>query len=106
MAILVDEAIWPFRGGLYCHMMSDTPGEAGLKELHAFARQIGLKRSWFQNKPRHPHYDLSSRKRSQAIAAGAQAVTPLELIERTRMLFRASALVEGSRTNPEEGVNV
>src|SRR4051812_48381894 len=93
MAILVDDAIWPFRGDKYCHMMSDKGGKEGLAELHAFAKTIGLKRSWFQNKPRHPHYDLSSGKRRQAILAGAQAVTPLELIERTKLIYRASALL-------------
>ena len=34
-----------------------------LEELHAMAVQIGMKREWFQNKPRLPHYDLTPRRR-------------------------------------------
>jgi len=51
---------------IMCHMMSDT----SLKELHDFAQQLGLKRSWFQNGSA-PHYDLSKTKRREAIALGA-----------------------------------
>lgn len=74
--ICVDEAIWPYRGSLYCHMMTD--GE--LQELHDFAARLGLRRSWFQNKPGHPHYDLSQGKRLQAIRLGATPVTSEELV--------------------------
>lgn len=50
-----------------------------LKELHAFAAKVGLKREWFQygakkgpGRPAHPHYDLTSIKMFQkALAAGA-----------------------------------
>lgn len=52
-----------------CHLMCDP---CQLDELHAFADRIGLKRSWFQNKPgRTPHYDLNAYKRSKAVEAGA-----------------------------------
>ena len=39
------------------------------------ANQIGLKRSWFQDKKCFPHYDLRSSKRGLAIAFGAREVT-------------------------------
>jgi hypothetical protein len=80
--ILVDEARYPYRGKLYCHMMSDLadPHEA-LAELHAFAQQIGLKRSWYQEHS-SPHYDLSPRYRALAVQAGAEAVTSRELVRR------------------------
>jgi Protein of unknown function (DUF4031) len=53
-------------GPNWCHMIADT-----LAELHFFATiQIGLKRSWFQDK-RTPHYDLTAGKRAQAIKKGA-----------------------------------
>lgn len=35
------------------HLMADT-----LDELHAEAYYIGLERKWFQDHPRHPHYDV------------------------------------------------
>ena len=41
-----------------------------IDELHAMARQIGLKRSWFQDKT-FPHYDCQRRIRALAVAAGA-----------------------------------
>lgn len=50
------------------HMFCD-PGCEG--QLHAVASQIGLKRAWFQDKPRHPHYDITDRYRRAAIRAGA-----------------------------------
>lgn len=47
----------------------------GTDELHAFAEKIGLKRQWFQNHPKHPHYDLlSMRLRSRAFHQGAKLV--------------------------------
>ena len=53
--------------------MSCMPGE--LNQLHAFARQIGLKRAWFQDKPNGlPHYDLNPNKRVQAVKEGATQV--------------------------------
>lgn len=41
-----------------------------LDELHAMARRIGLRRSWFQDRT-FPHYDVTAPKRRAAIAAGA-----------------------------------
>lgn len=73
--IVVDDAIWEYRNDLYCHMTSDQPGQAGLDELHKFAATIGMKRSWFQDKPGHPHYDLGRNMRRWAIRKGA---TPID----------------------------
>ena len=42
-----------------------------LEELHAFAAKLGLKRAWFQDDPRLPHYDLSPGRRRAAVALGA-----------------------------------
>ena len=54
------------------HMLTSN-----LDELHAMARQIGLRRLWFQDKT-FPHYDLTKGKRTQALALGA---VPIELGE-------------------------
>lgn len=50
-----------------CHMLADN-----LLELHLMAKQIGLKRSWFQtSRSGVPHYDVSKSRRAMAIANGA-----------------------------------
>jgi hypothetical protein len=67
---------------LWCHMASDDLSEQGLEELHAMARAIGLRREWFQDHPRHPHYDLPPDRREAALAAGAVPVTSRELVRR------------------------
>ena len=38
MTILVDSAVWPWRGRLWAHLISD----ASLDELHAFAARLAL----------------------------------------------------------------
>jgi hypothetical protein len=51
-----------------CHMIADTPDE-----LHAMAREIGVKRRWFQFPPltSFPHYDVCKSKRALAVQHGA-----------------------------------
>jgi hypothetical protein len=51
----------------WAHLWSDT----SIEELHAFAQKIGLKRAWFQNKERLPHYDVTGARYKAALAAGA-----------------------------------
>jgi len=51
---------------IWCHMYADTDAE-----LHAMARRIGLRRSWFQYSQHLPHYDVTAQKRVQALKAGA-----------------------------------
>ncbi len=76
MAILVDTPIWPFRGRLWCHLVSDT----SYAELHTLAEALGIPRRGFQG----DHYDLPEELRDAAIALGAQPVTGRELITRLR----------------------
>jgi Protein of unknown function (DUF4031) len=60
------------------HLMS-TDGD--LPELHAFAKRLGLKPEWYQNHPRHPHYDLTTgRMRRKAVYLGAKVVPTRELV--------------------------
>jgi len=77
MTIYVDDCIWPYRGTKYCHMMVGKDDD--LQELHDFAASIGLKREWFQDKPRHPHYDLAPSKRALAVNNGATEVNCFDL---------------------------
>lgn len=85
--ILVDElfdAAGPRGYSRWCHMGTDDHTDAGLDELHAMAMRIGMKRSWFQNKPRFPHYDLTPSRRAAAVRAGAVEVDAREFVERIR----------------------
>jgi hypothetical protein len=73
MAILVDQAIWPWRDRLWCHMVSD----ANLAELHAFASMLGVPERGFQG----DHYDIPDTVREVALSRGAKAVTSREIVE-------------------------
>lgn len=76
MAILVDEAIWPWRDRLWCHMISDT----SLDELHAFARWIGVPERGFQG----DHYDIPADVRVIAIEEGATPVNCRQVVRALR----------------------
>lgn len=74
MAVYVDDARIPARVGRidarWSHLTADTTGE-----LHAFARQIGLRRTWYQQKPHGAwHYDVTDPKRIEAVQLGAVEV--------------------------------
>lgn len=57
----------------------------GADELHAFARRIGLHLRWYQQHPRHPHYDVLSRRiAARALALGAVRVSSAELVRGAR----------------------
>lgn len=66
-------------GAMWSHMWCD-PGEE--EHLHAIAQKAGLRREYFQDNPRHPHYDLIPRKRTLALYHGA---VPMEYREWLKM---------------------
>jgi hypothetical protein len=72
MAILVDEARWPWRGTYYCHLVSDSD----LGELHNFAGQLGQRRVGFQG----DHYDIDVLDRALALEMGAVECTSREVV--------------------------
>lgn len=74
MTVLVDRAVWPARGRLWCHLVSD----ASLAELHAFAAAVGLPSRAFHR----DHYDVPAERRDAALAAGALPVSSRELVAR------------------------
>jgi hypothetical protein len=74
VAVLVDPAVWPWRGQRWAHLVSDQSYD----ELHAFAARLGVPRRAFQG----DHYDIPSALREPAIALGAQAVPARELLSR------------------------
>lgn len=76
MTLLIDDPIWPFRGELWCHLVSDLSYD----ELHEIAADLGIPRRGFQG----DHYDLPARMRDRAIELGALPVSGRELITRLR----------------------
>jgi len=77
VSVYVDDAFIPARVGRvnarWCHLTADTQAE-----LHAFAASIGLRRAWFQNKPRTRgrwHYDVTESVRAKALTRGAVPVS-------------------------------
>jgi hypothetical protein len=76
VAILVDQAIWPWRGMRWAHLVSDESYD----ELHDFAARLGIPRRAFQG----DHYDVPAHLRAEAIALGAEAVDARVLVRRLR----------------------
>ncbi|MGY1710187.1 MULTISPECIES: DUF4031 domain-containing protein [Geodermatophilus] len=75
MALLIDTPVWPWRGRLWSHLVSD----ASYEELHAFvAAELGIPRRAFQG----DHYDVPAELFEVAVAAGAEAVTCRVLLAR------------------------
>jgi hypothetical protein len=76
MAVLVDNAVWPWRGRRWAHLVSDRSYE----ELHEFAARLGIPRRAFQG----DHYDIPADLRVEALALGAEAVDGRQLVVRLR----------------------
>lgn len=74
MAVLIDPPLWPARGRLWSHLVSDTSYE----ELHAFAVRLGVPRRAFER----DHYDVPADAYDAALALGAEAVGCQELVRR------------------------
>lgn len=70
MSVYVDDAVHPWRGQRWAHLMADT-----LDELHAMAQQLGIPRRAFQNKTSGAHYDVTAELREHAIRLGAVPIS-------------------------------
>lgn len=70
MTVYIDDAVWPWRGRRWAHLMADS-----LDELHAFAAALGIPRRAFQNKRSGAHYDVPAELRAQALALGARPIS-------------------------------
>lgn len=70
MAVYVDNAVFPWRGRRWAHLMADD-----LNELHAFAARLGLPRRAFQDKRSGAHYDVDTALREVALQLGATPVS-------------------------------
>ncbi|SSC24441.1 Domain of unknown function DUF4031, partial [Klenkia terrae] len=75
VAVLIDTPVWPWRGRLWSHLVSDTSYD----ELHAFVEaELGIPRRAFQG----DHYDVPEELHAVAVAAGAESVPARELLAR------------------------
>jgi hypothetical protein len=72
--ILVDPAVWPWRGRQWAHLVSDESYD----ELHEFAERLGIPRRAFQG----DHYDIPAELRDEALALGAAPVSAREVVKR------------------------
>jgi hypothetical protein len=89
VAVYVDEALWEFRGRMWCHLTADS-----VDELHAFAADLGIPRRAFQSRPGRPwvdHYDLPESHRDQAVACGAVPLTFRDAVDHMRERRRRMA---------------
>lgn len=93
MPVYVDDALIPWRGRRWSHMVADTA-----EELHRAAEALGLSRQRAQDKGRTLHYDLPEEWRRRAIALGvASAISRRELVRRRASLAPGS---RGPRSSP------
>ena len=76
MAVLVDPAVWEWRGASWAHLVSDD----SFDELHEFARRLGKRRLGFQG----DHYDIDTVDRLRAVELGAEPVDSRDLVRRIR----------------------
>jgi Protein of unknown function (DUF4031) len=72
--ILIDPPLWPFRGRVWSHMVSDSSYE----ELHDFAVRLGVPPRAFDR----DHYDVPSELYERAVELGASPVGCQELLSR------------------------
>lgn len=86
--MLVDPPVWPWRGQLWSHLVSDTSYD----ELHAFAELLGVPRRGFQG----DHYDIPAELRERAVELGAEPVAGRDLIRR----LQAAGLRRPRRPQP------
>lgn len=91
MAVYVDDAVHPWRGKRWAHLMADT-----LEELHAFADRLGIPRRAFQDKTSGAHYDVTAELREHALQLGATPISRHDDREQMRRVIR-QAKAQGRR---------
>lgn len=85
--VMVDQVIkYPGAKGIFAngsaHLTVDGTTPAHFDALHAFAKSIGLQRSWFQSHRLASHYDLTPGRHAAAVKAGAVEVDAFEQARR------------------------
>jgi Protein of unknown function (DUF4031) len=74
VTIFIDRPLWPARGRLWSHMVSDT----SFAELHDFAARLGMPPRAFER----DHYDVPSDLYEPAVELGAEPIGSQELVAR------------------------
>jgi Protein of unknown function (DUF4031) len=74
VAIFIDQPVWPARGRVWSHLVSDV----SYAELHAFAEMLGAPRRAFER----DHYDVPAERFRAAVWLGAQVVSSREIVRR------------------------
>jgi Protein of unknown function (DUF4031) len=74
MTVLIDTPLWPKHGTVWAHLVSDR----SIAELQAFAERTGLPPRAFDL----DHYDVPVERYEELVAAGAEPVSPRELVRR------------------------
>ena len=74
MTVLIDTPLWPKHGTVWSHLVSDR----SVAELRAFAERNGVPPRAFDL----DHYDVPIERYDELVAAGAEPVTPRELVRR------------------------
>lgn len=83
--VYVDNARNERHGREWSHLVADS-----LEELHQFAVQQRLPRSWFHAAAKYPHYDVTQWGRHRALEGGAKAVARRDLLLKARALREQS----------------
>ncbi len=86
MTVLIDTPLWPKHGTVWAHLVSDE----SIEELHDFAERCGVPFRSFDL----DHYDVPVDRYDDLVAAGAEPVSPRELVVRLRR--------SGLRVTPRE----
>ena len=81
----------------WAHMGTDDHSPQRLDALHAFARRLGLKRVWFQDKILHPHFDTTLRKQASSLQLGAVQVDCNAYVKRYTPVFWQRVMQRGER---------
>ena len=74
MTVLIDTPLWPKHGTVWAHLVSDR----SIEELLDFAERVGLPPRGFDL----DHYDVPVERYDELVAAGAEPVSPRELVRR------------------------
>jgi hypothetical protein len=74
--ILVDRPLWPARGRLWSHLVSDLSYD----ELHVFAEMLGAPRRGFDR----DHYDIPEQLFTPALWLGATLLPSRDIAARLR----------------------